>query len=424
MKKIHKAVLLLAIAAGAGTFMLAGCKKQEEKNPIEITLMHGWGGTLKTHSTMQQIYAEFSKENPDIVLNTIPYADSRIVVEKANDMLAVGKMPDIISTNGLSYYVENAAKQGRALDLMPYIDKDPAFAEEIHPSVYETWMTDDGRLYTVPDALEVSGYWYNKKYLEAAEVTEIPRTWEGFIETAKHLQAWCAENSPETSVCALDNTQMKESLFLARLAGENGNGMTAANDAGARIQEKTLQMVMGDIGKIWELSRQVENIENARQQFSEGKSIFYFNGVWESDVLGESDCKEDFAYANYPTNSGESLSYVSPSSGYVLAAQEDPEKELAEIRFLKYMLSEEVQMKIAVQTGQAPSNPHVDTVEIMEKSPMFGAAFRTAYDADIQIKTIWSIWPEEKVDIAGNYLANRQWGAETSARMAQELNKR
>ena len=87
---------------------------------------------------MQEIYRAFDEANPDIVLNYQPSSDSNIAVEQANNMLAIDKMPDIVSTNGQSYYVQNAVKRGMALDLLPYIEADEAFIRSIHPSVLET----------------------------------------------------------------------------------------------------------------------------------------------------------------------------------------------------------------------------------------------------------------------------------------------
>ena len=48
-------------------------------------------------------------------------------------------MPDIISINGFSYYVENAVRRGMVMDLMPYIEADEKFKEEIPPAVFEAW---------------------------------------------------------------------------------------------------------------------------------------------------------------------------------------------------------------------------------------------------------------------------------------------
>lgn len=64
---------------------------------MEITLLHGWGGTLQTHRVMQEIYQEFQDENPDIVFTCIASSDSSIAVDNANELLAVGKTPDIVS---------------------------------------------------------------------------------------------------------------------------------------------------------------------------------------------------------------------------------------------------------------------------------------------------------------------------------------
>ena len=109
----------------------------------------------------------------------------------------------------------------------------------------------------------------------------------------------------------------------------------------------------------------------------------------------------DIAYANYPTESGESLSYISPSSGYVLFDSYDEKKKEASIRFLKYMLSEEVQLKLALETGQAPSNPNVDLAVIREEYPLLGNALEQAHAADIQIKTITSVWNSGVMETIG-----------------------
>ena len=87
-----------------------------------------------------------------------------------------------------------------------------------------------------------------------------------------------------------------------------------------------------------------------------------------------------------------------PSSGYVIAKSDDPKKEEACVRFLKYMLSKNVQMKIAVEAGQAPENPGIDKVEITKSLPMLGNALEKAHDADIQIYAMSSLWKSSVVE--------------------------
>lgn len=428
-RKVISAMLVCALAVGMVN--LAGCQKKEAESPTEITLMHGWGGTLKTHNTMQQIYNNFSKENPDIILKCTPYSDSSIAVEKANDMLAVGKMPDVISTNGLSYYVYNAVKRDMAMDLMPYIKEDKGFADTIYPSVLDAWTTGQGQIYTIPDALEVAGYWYNEAYLKAAQMVgadgkvRLPATWTEFFDMVEQLKEWGEKSNEASSVCALEPIQISEYLFQARLAGMESGGDAGAEGIPVENDPDTISRVLEDINQLCLKSQSVDNIETARQNFSDGKSMIYFNGVWESDALSDSSRAEQFRYAAYPTDSGESLAYVSPSSGYVLAKQTDEKKAEASIRFLKYMLSEKVQTEIAVKTGQAPSNPNIDRAQVKKDNPLFGNAINVAYEADIQIKTIWSAWPEERLEVVKQFCAaaRTSWNENMGKEMSRQLNE-
>ena len=93
------------------------------------------------------------------------------------------------------------------------------------------------------------------------------------------------------------------------------------------------------------------------------------------------------------------LSYVSPSSGYVVYDSPDERENEAAIRFLKYILSQEIQTRLAAETGQAPSNPKVDNQVIAEQYPVLGNALETAHRAEIQLKTITSVWSSEAIDI-------------------------
>lgn len=382
-----------------------GCENKETEAPVEITLMHGWGGTLQTHKIMQEIYEDFNRQNPDIVLTSISYSDNTIAVNKANDMLAVGKAPDILSTNGLSYYLINAVKSDAAMDLMPYIEQDPKWKEQIHPSVFDTWMTEEGELYTIPDALEMAGYWYNESYFRRAGITDeegnvqIPKTWDEFAEMIQQLQIWIDEQKLGVTVFALEEEQMMEFLFLARLAGESQEGLRAAISSEPVLEDSLLYTVQQDLETMQQYSRAVNSIEDARQSFRNGSAIIYFNGVWEADELEKGMIDNYLKYANYPTCNGLSLSYVSSSSGYVLSKQTDERKADACIRFLKYMQSEAVQEKIALWTGQAPSNPNIDKSVLAEESPLLWQALEVTENADIQIETVRSVWDEQYMEM-------------------------
>ena len=397
-KKVILGLILLLV-------FLPGCQMSEEAEPVRLSFIHGWGGTLRAHAIMQEIYNEFDEKNEDIILSSQPSSDSSIAVEKANDMLALDEMPNIVSTNGQYYFVENAVKREKLLDLMSYIRSDADFMRLIHPSVLEVWTNTDGSLYTLPDALEVMGFWYNENYFREAGIVDengeiaLPKTWTEFYEVCEKLEAWNRTSGKLEAVYALENVQVVENLFLARLGGESTDGLILATDVPESYDSEVFRNVIKDFANIFRYSQNTDSIENARQYFIDGSTAMYFNGVWESEVIQNCERSNEIAYANYPTNYGMQLSYVSPSSGYVIYESRDERENEAAIRFLKYILSQEIQTRIATETGQAPVNPKVDNQVIAEKYPVLGNALETAHSAGIQLKTITSVWDTEAIEI-------------------------
>ena len=161
IKTIQKSICL-GLLLVFSICLLAGCRNHQNE-PVEITMIHGWGSSEADHEAMRQIYMDFEKEHPEIRLNMISMPAATDVVSKMGDLLTVGQIPDIVFTAGdgresiYSFMVE----KGYAVDLIPYIKEDEAFKSNISPSILNDWMTEDGALYTVSDVLLMGGYWYN-----------------------------------------------------------------------------------------------------------------------------------------------------------------------------------------------------------------------------------------------------------------------
>lgn len=427
MDFMKKFILCMIIIWSA--LLMEGCQMKEEIEPVHLSFIHGWGGTLRAHSIMQEIYDEFDAGNEDIVLLSQPSSDSSIAIEKANDMLALDEMPNIVSTNGQYYYVENAVKREKLLDLMTYIRNDAEFMKLIHPSVLEVWTNTDGSLYTLPDALEVMGYWYNERYFKEAGIVDengnaaLPKTWEEFYFVCEKLEEWNQKSGCLESVYALENVQVVENLFLARLGGESTEGLILATDVPEMYDTETFRKVVKDFSNIYRYSANTDSLENARQYFVDGATAMYFNGVWESEIIQESANSEDIAYAAYPTNYGMMLSYVSPSSGYVVYDSLNERENEAAIRFLEYILSPEIQTRLATETGQAPSNPKVDNQVIAKEYPVLGNALEIAHSAGIQLKTITSVWNSEAIEVITHSLEKACSSEEELEIMIKNLEK-
>ena len=106
----------------------------------------------------------------------------------------------------------------------------------------------------------------------------------------------------------------------------------------------------------------------------------------------------------FPGFSGETIAYANPATGYVISNDGSERQIDACVRFLKYMLSKDVQEQIVTKTHQAPSNPNISDTWIHEQVPVLADAVQVCKQADLQILTLYSVLP-----------------AKTSAQLEQQL---
>ena len=148
MKTCRNRIWAAAFVLGL-TMTFSACEKPG-RDQVELTVIHGWGSTEDDHAAMRDIYESFQEENPDIRLHLMSMPTTDEVMRKVEDMMMVGKLPDVVFLGGegrdsvYRYMVEN----NLALDLMPYVKEDEAFRENLAPANLAYWQTEDGSLYT------------------------------------------------------------------------------------------------------------------------------------------------------------------------------------------------------------------------------------------------------------------------------------
>lgn len=415
LKSITAAMLMICIVV-----VLMGCRKIEEKPKVRIILMSGWGGATQDHVAMREIYDEFNKQNPDIELVLDTSSDLNIVLEKAKDMLAVDKMPNIISTNGNADLVKFAIRKGYATDLMPYIENDSELAACITEEVYKNWE-EDGKLYTIPDVIEMSGYWYNKSIFREAGIDKVPQTWDEFWDVCEAIDTWSEANGNGVVPVLMESSQATFAFLGARIAGDSSAGTALMSDIPKTFNHTLLEDALNDLIRIYHYSKSQKATlgpNDSLNAFNKGKAAMYFNGVWANALISDNI---EAGAANYPGYNAKSTAYVSASSGYLIGNTEGEEKVEASIRFLKYMLSDEVQYKILTQTKQVPSNPKANYEDYMNSMPLLTEAINTIGKAEIKINTIRTAWGDGFVTIIQDNIEQLINGEITPHQLLQEL---
>ena len=383
-------------------FLLTACSTVSKDESVSISFMHGWGGSGFDHVGMRELFAEFETLNPDvhIVYDTSP--DLGIVMEKAADMLAVDKAPSIISTNGNVQYVSNARKKGVALNLMPYLQEDETFASDISPHILQALQEPSGEIYTLPDAVEYIGYWYNASLFRQAGITDtgtpngkvvLPRTWEEFWNACDAL----AEIAPQTGAVPLQLQVSQMGFFLgARLAAVSADALNYMQKDSPVCHREDAELAVSELVNALSYDVRRGTALDIRQNFFDGKSAIYIDGVWANTEFTETTTKQEIRYAAFPGLCGETIAYANSATGYVISSDGSQKQIDASIRFLKYMLSEDVQKQIVIKTHQAPSNPKISEPWIHEQVPILAEAMQVCQEADQQILTLYTVLSAKK----------------------------
>lgn len=401
MKKTIINILLLMCICG----ILTGCAKSREEI-VEITMIHGWGSTETDHVAMRQIYEDFEKEHPNIHLNLVSMPSSTDVISKVGDLLTVGEIPDIVFTGGggresvYSFIVQ----KGYALDLVPYIEADEEFARNVSPVILDNWITKDGKLFTVSDVLLMGGYWYNQEIFDKAGITEVPGTWEEWLDACEKIKNLDRSIAP----VILDANHMAY-LMTTILADENLTELENIRASRINVNSPAFDKMLERLKEIsqYAILAGNYNYRDTLSSFNHGESAIYINGVWANSMIDQS---LQVSYAPFPSKDGKGIGTQSACVGYILGNTGDEKRMEASVEFLKYMLSEDTAERILEQTGQVPSNPNIVITEQTGGTRMHQAV-ECIKNAGLIIETPENLWNlSEKEEYGENvilYLQNR-----------------
>lgn len=390
------------------TLSLLGCDAKD-KEKTEIRFIHGWGSTEAEHVAMRRIYSDFEKQNPDIKLNMVSMPAPTDVVNKVRDLLTVGEVPDVIFTagDGRESIYKFMIEKRYALDLRPYINEDEDFKSRISPIILNNWITDDGKLYTISDVLLLcGGYWYNRDIFKKIGIKTPPLDREKWIQTCDRINAFGDKIGVKSAI--LDSNQIVY-LTDAILSEEYPDLTRNLSNKNVNLRSLGFRRTLLELERISKSTEIVNsfNYRDALESFNEGKTGIYINGVWASSMINKSI---NVGYAPLPSVNGKGISAISSGIGYILGDTKDKKKIEASIKFLKYMLSDEVAKRILVETGQIPSNPRMAITNKNAGRRLYEAV-NNIKNAGCNIEAPQNIWGTLKKDEYGDniilYLKNK-----------------
>ncbi len=348
MGKIIKRIVASMVVLSMTMAIFAACGKSDVSQStnsstgkstgtekVVITFPSIWVGTDGKAKVFGQMVDSFNKENESTIEVKIEgYTDYDAYEDKIRAMISTGNAPDIFtfkSTADLQLYSESE----KLMDLTSYL-AEKEWADKFAEGVIKTAQYK-GKNFALPYENAVIAIMFNKKLLESAGVSTIPTTYEELWKVCDALKAKKIFPTAQMTNKNAWTSMLWYSYALAAVGGpdvyEKGLDDPAFLEA-AKIMQKMFTYTSPDA-----LGADATVVNG---HFFNERSAIYTNGSWilsrikTEGVQGLYDNLAISAGLGY--NGGKPGAYVNAVQAYIAAAKQDnPAKEEAIVKFLKYI---------------------------------------------------------------------------------------
>lgn len=337
--------LLLILASG---LISSGCVRKQARQANKLVIWESYND--EEHAVFTQIVEKFKAQNPDIEIEIqrIPFDGME---QKVLTALASKTTPDIARVD-YAFVAKLADKNA----ILPIEEEEIADIKDklIRAALYSNFYK--GKFYGVPDQTTCIALFYNKKIFKAKGIKNPPKTWNEFVEIGKKL------TDGKIYGFGMHNSLWWTFPFFFSFGAKfmSDDLKTCLLDSPEAIEAFTFKVDLYRKHKIEGGAWQAGAI-NPDAGFRNGKYAMIFNGPWSIKSLQEAGI--DFGVALVPEGPAGSATTIGGTNLVIFHKETKP---LA-MKFIKFLLSPEVQAFWANELGQIPLRydaiPMVDTLK-------------------------------------------------------------
>ncbi|THF74003.1 extracellular solute-binding protein [Cohnella fermenti] len=319
-----------------------------EEKPATIEFWHAYGeGEEKV--LLEEVLPKFKELHPNITVNA-----TRMPTENLDQQVltavAGGAAPDLMRMDNT--WVSRMAKEGalQTVDSFPGFDeiKERSFDGPLSTNLY------NGKYYGVPLDTNTKIAIYNKELLAEAGATEPPQTIDELVTLARNLKA--KGKYYGITIGGPDAWNMPPFFWTLGGSITDDNYTTASGYLNGEASVKALETIISwnDEGLLAPpiLGGQPGTWEGLRGEEGSPASYMMINdGPWFFSILGDA-VKDTMIPAKMPNGpDGSSHSVIGGQDLVIFNGAKQPE---AAWTFSQFLLSDEIQVLMAVKTGAIP----------------------------------------------------------------------
>ncbi len=342
MKKlVRNGVLTAALAAMA----LGACASADD---VTLEFQQWWGVELPD-GALQEIVDGFTEETGvKIELLSNPYADTKTQISAG---AATQTMADVVGLDGS--WVYDFAKQGAIANLTELMEADGYDDSQLSDQI--KW---EGNTYMIPVVNFAYPLYVNLDILEEAGVEEIPTTWSEFLTALEAIK----ENTDKAGYAIPLNTEAPNGIqnqFSSWLWASGGalmkDGKPALTDNQGLVDVIDLFKQMKDNGYLSDGAEAMKE-QDMVNEFENGRLAFMVDGISHLTTIKTESPDLNFTYAPMPVQDGYEGESGMDVANWGIGIAENCEHKEEAMKFVEYMMSPEVNAKLAQLANAFPGN--------------------------------------------------------------------
>lgn len=351
----------LLILLFIGTLTLTACqgipRANNNSKAIHLTLWQGVNPP-PNRDVLQKLVDKFNQTHPDIQVESLYVGQADQQMPKILAAVVGNVPPDLL------WFNPTIAGQLVELDaivpLEERLEKSPV-KSEIDPALFGS-MEYQGHLWSIPFATNNVGVFYRPSLFKAAGITELPKTWDEFRETAKKLTR---DTNGDKKIdqhgifLPLGKGEFTVFIWLPFMWSGGGDFVTAENQEATAVELTENQGAIAAL-QLWQdlindgsavLSMPERGFDT--DAFSQGKVAMQLTGPWTLTYIKGSVPNGDFAVFPIPAGNRKATSIGGEN---LFIFKTNPDREKAAFKFAEYVMSQEFQTEWALGTGYLPVN--------------------------------------------------------------------
>ena len=338
---VTRGIILSAIAA-----MALGAAVSADDTTLEF---QQWWGVELPDGALQEICDGFTEETGvKIDLLSNPYADTKTQIAAG---AAAGTMADVVGLDGS--WVYDFAKQGSIANLTELMEADGYDDSQLSDQIkYE------GNTYMIPVVNFAYPLFVNTDILEEAGVEEIPTTWSEFLDACDKITT----NTDKAAYAIPLSTEAPNGIqnqFTSWLWASGGNllqdGKPALTDNDKLAQLVDMVKTMKDKGYLSDGAEAMKE-QDMVNEFENGRLAFMVDGISHLTTIKTESPDLNFTFAKMPVMDDYTDKSGMDVANWGIGIADNCENKEAAMQFVEYLMSPEVNAKLAQLANAFPGN--------------------------------------------------------------------